>query len=90
MPTTAEVRTVAVGGQRLRVAITSGPNGPGREPRIPLLHGPQRNGPSRGYFHQLGAVAGWTGVPFLPRLRQPALILAGDDDPRSSRWPARG
>jgi len=37
MPTTAEVRTVAVGGQRLRVAITSGPNGPGREPRIPLL-----------------------------------------------------
>lgn len=37
MPTTAEVRSVAVGGQRLRVAITSGPNGPGREPRIPLL-----------------------------------------------------
>jgi hypothetical protein len=33
MPTTAEVRTVAVGGQRLRVAITSGPNGPGRERR---------------------------------------------------------
>jgi pimeloyl-ACP methyl ester carboxylesterase len=44
-------------------------------------HGPQRNGPSRGYFYQLGAVAGWTGVPFLPWLRQPALILAGDDDP---------
>ena len=37
MPATAEVRTVAVRGQRLRVAITSGPNGPGREPRIPLL-----------------------------------------------------
>src|ERR1700748_1496169 len=37
MPTTAEVRTVAVGGQRLRVAITSGPTGPGRRPRIPLL-----------------------------------------------------
>src|SRR2546423_15653289 len=37
MPKTGEVRTVAVGGQRLRVAITSGPNGPGREPRIPLL-----------------------------------------------------
>lgn len=45
------------------------------------LHGAQRNGPSRGYFYQLGAVAGWTGVPFLPWLRQPALILAGDDDP---------
>ena len=26
-------------------------------------------------------MAGWTGVPFLPWLRQPALILAGDDDP---------
>jgi pimeloyl-ACP methyl ester carboxylesterase len=127
------VQSVAVGGQRLRVAITRGPNGPGREPRIPLLlingigaslealepfvtaldgavevirfdppdiggpartdwaaastalhganHGGQRNGSSRGYFYQLGAVAGWTGVPFLPWLRQPALILAGDDDP---------
>jgi hypothetical protein len=31
------VQSVAVGGQRLRVAITSGPNGSGREPRIPLL-----------------------------------------------------
>jgi pimeloyl-ACP methyl ester carboxylesterase len=30
---------------------------------------------------QLGAVAGWTGVPFLPWLRQRVLILAGDDDP---------
>jgi pimeloyl-ACP methyl ester carboxylesterase len=45
------------------------------------LHSDQRNGPSRGYFYQLGAVAGWTGVPFLPWLRKPALILAGDDDP---------
>src|ERR1700751_2703429 len=37
MATTAEVRSVAVGGQRLRVAIPRGPNAPGREPRIPLL-----------------------------------------------------
>jgi poly(3-hydroxyalkanoate) depolymerase len=44
-------------------------------------HGGRRTGPSRGYYYQLGAVAGWTGVPFLPWLRQPALILAGDDDP---------
>jgi poly(3-hydroxyalkanoate) depolymerase len=36
---------------------------------------------SRGYLYQLAAVTGWTGVPFLPWLRQPALILAGDDDP---------
>ena len=35
----------------------------------------------RGYFYQLAAVAGWTGVPYLPWLRQPVLILAGDDDP---------
>ena len=37
MPATAEARTVAVGGQRLRVAITKGPNGPGQPPRFPLL-----------------------------------------------------
>ncbi|HEX3751675.1 MAG TPA: hypothetical protein VHW06_14020 [Streptosporangiaceae bacterium] len=37
MPTTAEVGTVAVGGHRLRVATRKGPNGPGREPRFPLL-----------------------------------------------------
>ena len=39
MPATAEVRTLAVGGQRLRVAITKpkGPNGPGQPPRYPLL-----------------------------------------------------
>jgi pimeloyl-ACP methyl ester carboxylesterase len=45
------------------------------------LHEGRPNGPQRGYYYQLGAVAGWTGVPFLPWLRQPALILAGDDDP---------
>ncbi|MGH3194797.1 MAG: poly(3-hydroxyalkanoate) depolymerase [Streptosporangiaceae bacterium] len=38
-------------------------------------------GPSRGYLYQLAAGAGWTSVPFLPWLRQPTLILAGDDDP---------
>ena len=36
---------------------------------------------TRGYLYQLAAVTGWTGVPFLPWLRQPVLILAGDDDP---------
>ena len=40
-----------------------------------------RVGPSRGYLYQLTAAAGWTSLPFLPRLRQPTLILAGDDDP---------
>jgi poly(3-hydroxyalkanoate) depolymerase len=34
-----------------------------------------------GYYLQLGAVWGWTSVHWLPRLRQPTLILAGRDDP---------
>ncbi|MDQ2812818.1 MAG: poly(3-hydroxyalkanoate) depolymerase, partial [Actinomycetota bacterium] len=38
-------------------------------------------GPSRGYLYQLAAAAAWTSLPLLPRLRQPVLILAGDDDP---------
>jgi poly(3-hydroxyalkanoate) depolymerase len=37
MFTTAEVRTVAVGGQLLRVAIRPGPNEVGGGPRLPLL-----------------------------------------------------
>jgi poly(3-hydroxyalkanoate) depolymerase len=35
----------------------------------------------RAYFYQLGAGLGWTSVPFLPRLRQPTLIVSGNDDP---------
>jgi poly(3-hydroxyalkanoate) depolymerase len=35
----------------------------------------------RGYLYQLLAGAGWTSVHWLHRLRQPTLILAGDDDP---------
>jgi poly(3-hydroxyalkanoate) depolymerase len=34
-----------------------------------------------GYLHQLLAGAGWTSLPWLPFIRQPTLILAGDDDP---------
>jgi poly(3-hydroxyalkanoate) depolymerase len=45
------------------------------------MHDGNRPGPSRGYLYQLTAAAGWTSVPFLPLLRQPTLILAGDDDP---------
>jgi poly(3-hydroxyalkanoate) depolymerase len=36
---------------------------------------------SRGYLYQLAAGIGWTSLPFLPLIRQPTLILAGDDDP---------
>ena len=45
------------------------------------MHDGHRVGPSRGYLYQLTAGAGWTSLPFLPLLRQPTLIVAGDDDP---------
>jgi pimeloyl-ACP methyl ester carboxylesterase len=35
----------------------------------------------RGYLDQLFAIGGWTGLPWLWRLRQPTLLLLGDDDP---------
>jgi len=35
----------------------------------------------RGYLYQLTAGAGWTSLPWLRLIRQPALILAGNDDP---------
>jgi pimeloyl-ACP methyl ester carboxylesterase len=35
----------------------------------------------RGYLGQLYAITGWTTLPWLHRLRQPTLVLAGDDDP---------
>jgi pimeloyl-ACP methyl ester carboxylesterase len=46
-----------------------------------LPHAVTRPGPARGSFYQLLSLAGWTSLPRLPRLRRPALILAGDDDP---------
>ncbi len=45
------------------------------------MHDGNRVGPSLGYLYQLTAGAGWTSLPFLPLLRQPTLIVAGDDDP---------
>jgi poly(3-hydroxyoctanoate) depolymerase len=35
----------------------------------------------RGYAGQLYSIAGWTSLPWLWHLRQPTLVLAGDDDP---------
>ena len=46
-----------------------------------LLHATTRSGPKRGYYYQLAAMTGWTSLPFLPLLRQPTLVLGGDDDP---------
>ena len=45
-------------------------------------HAPHIEPPqSRGYLYQLGAVWGWTSLPWLHRLRQPTLVLAGSQDP---------
>jgi poly(3-hydroxyalkanoate) depolymerase len=46
-----------------------------------LLHEGTRVGPGRGYLYQLAAGAGWSSLPVLPWIRQPTLLLAGDDDP---------
>jgi len=50
-------------------------------PVVAAMHDGHQAGPSRGYLYQLAATAGWTSLPLLPWLRQPTLILAGDDDP---------
>ena len=46
-----------------------------------VLHSYTRMGPRRGYYYQLAATAGWTSLPFLRLIRQPTLVVAGDDDP---------
>jgi poly(3-hydroxyalkanoate) depolymerase len=55
-----------------------------RDPDL-LLHGTLArfaHAPSAGgYLAQLFAITGWTSMPWLCRLRQPTLVLAGDDDP---------
>ncbi|MCY1347257.1 3-oxoadipate enol-lactonase 2 [compost metagenome] len=40
-----------------------------------------RSGGQRGYYLQLLAGLGWTSIHWLHRIRQPTLVLAGDDDP---------
>jgi poly(3-hydroxyalkanoate) depolymerase len=66
-------------------------NGSGRV--AAAMHEHSRVGSTTGYLYQLAAGAGWTSLPFLPLLRQPTLIMAGDDDPiipltnaRVMRW----
>jgi poly(3-hydroxyalkanoate) depolymerase len=46
-----------------------------------LLHATTRSGPKRGYYFQLAAMAGWSSLPFLGLIRQPTLVMGGDDDP---------
>jgi poly(3-hydroxyalkanoate) depolymerase len=55
-----------------------------REPGVLAAHAPERLQfpPSPlGYAYQLYAISGWSSVPWLHRLRQPTLVVAGEDDP---------
>jgi poly(3-hydroxyalkanoate) depolymerase len=54
-----------------------------REPELvaQLLSKEERLGARRGYLLQLSAGVGWTSLPFLPLIRQPTLLLAGEEDP---------
>jgi poly(3-hydroxyalkanoate) depolymerase len=59
--------------------------GAARQDPDAMLHGSLArfaNAPStRGYLAQLYAIAGWSSLPWLWRLSQPTLVIAGDDDP---------
>jgi poly(3-hydroxyalkanoate) depolymerase len=46
-----------------------------------VVYEQERLGPRAGYFLQLLAGFGWSSLPALPLVRQPTLILAGNDDP---------
>ncbi|MCW2740688.1 MAG: phaB [Blastococcus sp.] len=46
-----------------------------------VLHANTRLGPRRGYYYQLAASTGWSSLPFLKLIRQPTLLVMGDDDP---------
>jgi poly(3-hydroxyalkanoate) depolymerase len=46
-----------------------------------VLHSESRLGPRRGYYFQLAASTGWSSLPFLKLIRQPTLLVMGDDDP---------
>lgn len=46
-----------------------------------VLHADAETGSTRGYVYQLLAIGGWTSLPALRLIRQPTLVLSGDDDP---------
>lgn len=67
----AEIAPMLYGGQ-LR-------DDPGVAARF--LAGHSRLASGRGYALQLLAGLGWSSIPLLPLIRQPTLVVAGDDDP---------
>ena len=53
-----------------------------RNPRLLQEHSRHIRPPrGRGYFYQLFAAWGWTSLPWLGSLRQPTLVMHGNDDP---------
>lgn len=54
-----------------------------REPEraVAALHHSLHATPVRGYAYQLVSAGFWTSLPWLAAIRQPALVLVGDDDP---------
>ena len=53
-----------------------------RDPHLAEKHATKvRSSGKLGYYWQLFAGLGWTSVHWLHKIRQPTLILAGDDDP---------
>ncbi|WP_233469199.1 poly(3-hydroxyalkanoate) depolymerase [Caballeronia glathei] len=53
-----------------------------RNPELLKEHGHHIQPPGgRGYVYQLLALCGWSSLPWLGRLRQPTLVMHGDDDP---------
>jgi len=46
-----------------------------------VVYEQERLGSRTGYFLQLLAGVGWSSLPALPLIRQPTLVLAGNDDP---------
>ena len=53
-----------------------------RDPHLALKHAATaRSAGKLGYYWQLFAALGWTSIHWLHKLRQPTLVLAGDDDP---------
>ena len=53
-----------------------------RRPELLHEHGQHMKPPlGRGYLYQLLAGTAWSSLPWLRRLRQPTLVMAGSDDP---------
>ena len=68
---------------RLTATTVYGPaRDAGSETRRRQLHARLSRPPTLwGYLSQLVATAGWTSLPWLKRVRNPTLVLAGDSDP---------